>query len=687
MIFDTLYIQNFMSIRTAEIKLDGQGMVLITGENKDNPDFDNNGAGKSTIIEALSYVLYGRTIRGLKGDDIVNCTVGRNCRVMLDITDDDGTNYRVSRYRKHNTNKNKFCLHRNAVDITPKSEADFTKAIGDLLQMDYLSFTSSILYSAQSFKFTTSTDAEMKSAFDAMLGFDMYSKCLDKVKNDIKDVADKSTQLSFEKSNLSVKIEAEKSNLETFKQMLNEFEENKQSKLVELDAEVEVLSKQLREFEKQDDMETQTIREYEQQLDEISAEIEQKEKSATSLNDLKKEIHECESDIQDYENQINTLKNKIYRIDIKKSSEKDKIDGLLDKKHSIEIELSEVEGTVGSPCPTCGRPLDKGHISDIVKAKEQELQNIDANIDKINDVIQSYDEETAKYNDKIAEITKEKSEVEQDLQDFKRILDAHSDVDAKISELNADYHKVSNSLRDATKANSDIKRKIDQLIVRLERISEEIDETNSSVNPYSDKIQKSEQTIESYFSEWQDIDAKMNELYEERKLLDFWVKGFSNSGIKSLLLDDITPYLNRRANKYLHKLSSNHMEIIFSTQSELKSGEKREKFNIEIKNSDGGDSYLSNSSGERRRIDIAINLALQDLVSSRNNKKLNIMFLDEVMDTLDESGVSNVMELIKDISAGKSSVFVISHNEEIKSMFTNVIKVTKEDGCSTVEVL
>ena len=126
------------------------------------------------------------------------------------------------------------------------------------------------------------------------------------------------------------------------------------------------------------------------------------------------------------------------------------------------------------------------------------------------------------------------------------------------------------------------------------------------------------------------------------------------------------------------------MEIKFSTQSTLKSGEKREKFTIEVVNTDGGDTYIANSSGEKRRIDIAVNLALQDLIAARSSKKLNIAFFDEVFDTLDATGVEKVVDLLQDMAKEKSSLFVITHNNDLKSLFTNSIKIVKQNGYSTL---
>ena len=58
---------------------------------------------------------------------------------------------------------------------------------------------------------------------------------------------------------------------------------------------------------------------------------------------------------------------------------------------------------------------------------------------------------------------------------------------------------------------------------------------------------------------------------------------------------------------------------------------------------------------------------------------------DEVFDALDETGVEQVIELLQELSKEKSSIFVISHNDHLKSYFTNIITVTKKDGFSTIE--
>ena len=97
--FGNLSIHNFLSIKDAEIDLSDRGLMLIEGVNQDDPSARSNGAGKSSIVDALSWCLYGKTARGVSGSDVINKKAGKGCSVTLKIND-SGTEYIVVRERK-----------------------------------------------------------------------------------------------------------------------------------------------------------------------------------------------------------------------------------------------------------------------------------------------------------------------------------------------------------------------------------------------------------------------------------------------------------------------------------------------------------------------------------------------------------------------------------------------------------
>ena len=124
MIIKSVDINNFLIIGSASIDLHNQGLVRICGDNNDDTTSSSNGSGKSSIIEAIYWALFGDTLRSLKGaDGVVNNTVKKDCSVSLTL-EDEGKIYRVERYRKHSKKKNNLYLYINDVDSRGKDNRE-----------------------------------------------------------------------------------------------------------------------------------------------------------------------------------------------------------------------------------------------------------------------------------------------------------------------------------------------------------------------------------------------------------------------------------------------------------------------------------------------------------------------------------------------------------------------------------
>jgi len=113
----------------------------------------------------------------------------------------------------------------------------------------------------------------------------------------------------------------------------------------------------------------------------------------------------------------------------------------------------------------------------------------------------------------------------------------------------------------------------------------------------------------------------------------------------------------------------------------------RDKFSVDVKNMNGDSEYRGNSGGEKRRVDIAINMALQDLVTSRSNKSMDLIVYDEVFDGLDATGCEAVIELLQDKAKVFGTVLVVTHNDNLKQLFTKSMTVTKRAGSTLVEIV
>lgn len=638
--FKSIRIVNFKSMKDVSLNLDNNGLTLIQGENKDDDCFDSNGSGKSTLPDALCWVLTGMTTnKTMKADKVVNRKAKKNCSVTLNIEDDNGDKYLISRYRKHSTHGNNVLVYKNGVEITSKSDKDTEKIIQELLQMDYLTFTSSILYSAKSFKFTTATDSEMKKAFETMLGLEAYSVY---------------QELSKEKSRAEVGLIASKgSKLSTLLEIAGNHEESiklLKDKEKSFKGDMEKSIKQKEEEHKTRGSEvaraTAAIAKNKKLLTKVEKQLESKLLELSEFDEIKKGLTDLRDAVKEEQHNMRSTNRDMESLEKNLSKLRSKVDS--------------GESMIGENCPVCGSLVTAENLSHVLKEIKAEMVSLGKDKVKLAKVLKASQTSIDEYRPLIEEAEK--------------ILSTAVSLEVDVDGLKAEVVSIRADIK------SDEKH-IGVLNTFMGSIQSDIKEMKGQLNnTYVNLIKDSEDALTQTKKDIT-ITKKELEAHELKKVAyDYWVRAFGNQGIKSLLLDSITPFLNERANYYSNKLTSGSIDIEFSTVTELANGELRDKFNIQVDNKNGGEKYESNSGGECKRVDLAVNMALQDLVASRSNRSLNIVFFDEVFDALDAVGCEKVVELLQENEGSKSSVFVITHNNNLEAFFDNSIKFIKENG-------
>lgn len=637
-----LTIRNFMSIKKATLELDNAGLVLVQGVNDDDSAFDSNGAGKSTVFEAITYALFERTIRGLKSDEIINEDMKRNCSVILTLEDGD-TKYEIQRYRKHKEHRNNTIINRDNVNVSGKSTKDSNIYIEKLIGMDFSTFTNSILFGQGVVKlFSMASDKEKKDILEKMLSMDVFNAALeitkDKLKSKVNDQDATQRQITTKESSL----ESAKENLAYFEQLQRTHQEETQANIDQLKRDKAKVEREIAD--------NQSTEQYTSLIKTIDEKI-------GELNNRKEMYNEQLATRSELQNKLNNLKTD-YAFENRVA--KQETENLV----KLKQENDDLESGVGKNCPACGNEITGDSISKeldyILGRMETSLGNIKASEDKakqLNEMIKDVSSEIVGFN-KAEELIK--------------------GIDQEISEYKDNRSQLSTQL-------TIIETTAKHLNTQLTNINANLAKEEAELNKgFTDKIEEHKKSVEMLTKDIDNLKNTNIKLTKEVEKLRFWVDGFGNSGIKSYLLDSVTPYLNKRANHYLSKLAGGTTEIEFSTQTRLKSGEVRDKFEVRINNKVGGTSYHSNSTGERKRIDLAISLALQDLVMTRSNGKFNILLYDEVFDGLDAVGCENAIQLLTEIQEGVPSVFVITHNDVLKSYFENTLTVTKRNGETTV---
>lgn len=191
--FERLKLRGFLSFGEDEctVKMANSGLVLIEGENRDDPTVDNNGSGKSSLSEALLWCLFGRTLRGVTGDQIVNRHLesGVGCKVEVTFANDAGEVFTVTRYRQDAKHKNKLVFVGPTKELTANETSETEAKVRDALGMDFETFTSAVVFGqGQTKHFASMTDKEMKRVTDKLIGVESLSKAYDAANHDFKQL-------------------------------------------------------------------------------------------------------------------------------------------------------------------------------------------------------------------------------------------------------------------------------------------------------------------------------------------------------------------------------------------------------------------------------------------------------------------------------------------------------------------
>ncbi|HOC97392.1 MAG TPA: AAA family ATPase, partial [Candidatus Pacearchaeota archaeon] len=192
-------------------------LIFVTGENKIEPELSANGVGKSSLFEAVSWVLFGKTSTNLKAGDVKNWDTNRPCEVTLSF-EKNGTTYTLCR----TWNPNTLLLNGEVV-----SQTDLEILIG----LNFESFSYSVFISQFGEKFVDFTPSEKMKVFSQIMGksLTMWDKFSEVSKAKKEDLNDELVKLQLNCSKKSGEISAlEGLNYDT---LISEFEEEREIEL------------------------------------------------------------------------------------------------------------------------------------------------------------------------------------------------------------------------------------------------------------------------------------------------------------------------------------------------------------------------------------------------------------------------------------------------------------------------
>lgn len=234
----------------------------------------------------------------------------------------------------------------------------------------------------------------------------------------------------------------------------------------------------------------------------------------------------------------------------------------------------------------------------------------------------------------------------------------------EVANLNPKLHDLKVCIKDAKDEYNGLYNEVVEINRRIDSIERDIikNEANESLrswtenqiqilkeeSPPSVDIPKLEKDLKTLGDKVPKLREKIEDAEEDLGLHKWWLKAFGNHGIKSYIINAHLEELNTHLKKYADVLG---IGVYFQYNLEG----KRKTLKIVCTRSDVEFGYDELSGGQEARIDIAISLALHDLLPV----KFNVLFLDEFFENLDEQGMADVLDLLR-VKSAETKIFIIT---------------------------
>jgi len=632
--FEEITIENFCTIEHVKLKLNQPGLILVTGVNKDAPiGFESNGAGKSLLFDAICWCLWDKTARELSGDDVVRRRHGKDCAVRLKLRDGNNT-YIVSRHRKDTRidKPNDLRLFINGVEKTKKMK-QLQEVINQIVGFDFITFCA--MMPGAGVNVATLTDTGIKELLEKLLQTEQLSSAYAQARERARELdgalsLNASKQISCRNS-----LDAIEKEVGQLRALEKSFTENKAASVFNIKERIQLL--------------VQDIANCQAELDKVPQLLIEAEDIKGEIDGLNKQIFAIETPAKA---RIKKLKDERLHEELQLMIGKEGIT-TQDKRRE---RLQKLEGT----CPTCEAKITPDHLESALAQVDVEKQG---------------------YQDLIFAHTTEIKLLDGEIQ---REINAAANELATLQGMVNIKTMAMNTLRTVATTKSAFSHSMIRHKTDLAREQAALQKVESEEHNFGEIFGDKAKLVIELVNKLCALMAEHKKLVSEQKLCSFWVDGFSPAGLRSYMLDYVTPVLNDRAAYYARVLTGNEMKVTFSTKTALKKGDVKDKFQISVIYNHGGEQYKGVSKGEKARADLVIAMALGDLATFRTAKQLPWRFLDEPFESIDDAGNLSITALLADQKERYKTVFVVTHKSSFKQLFNQKIVITKENGVSTL---
>lgn len=705
-----LVIENFMGHRFTDIDCSLFESALIVGKSK-NDDRFSNGAGKSTIFKAIEYVLFGeyeaKTI-----DKIVRNGCDK-ARVTFDFILSDRT-YRIQRTRNRKSGKSDLRMWelKGAVwaDVSQKTPTEIENELAKMIKISYPAFRNSILFAQSDLEglASTKTPAKRKEILKEALNLLDYTKFEKIAKEDAAEVVKKITAhkslislLGTPKEDIS---DLNDKLIETKKLILakEKERENSQSTLTNLRTKLSEYQRIVsgEAFSVQEKLGEVRVAKKQLQND-INISKKKLEEKDNDLNGLIKQLNQKVQLLSQMKDEYDALKLKPFRTDdvIKKELESVSNNESNGKSYIISIEnrIVELQQPMpdGDQCPHCRQPLSPEHKLECSKKIAEELQEKKTILSQSKRALEGVKNKRLTLEIELREIAShgvvlnnlenkieiKKAEIQHNQSYIKQVKDL-------VDHIRAEHAAHVKKMEDLLKKEEDLKESarklsIDQVMEKITQVKDDIERLEARTNSLLEAISSSNthvgiltERLSNRNKDAVKLDsfiAELKDMEKELQIKQLVIQGFSSGGIPTMIIYTILDDLQIEANKILGELRPG-LELQFSVIKNKSDGGQEDTLDINYRLHGMDLDYELLSGGQKLMIALSLRLGLSIVIQHRLGVDIKFLELDEVDEKLDKAGVDAFAAVIKKLQ-DRFKIFVITHNDMLKSKFSHAILV------------
>ena len=693
MILKSLRLKNFRKFKDTLIEFP-DGVTGVVGL---------NGAGKSTIFEAIAWVLYGSVAARTSADQIKreNAEHSDPCRVELGFIFGD------DKYRVVREMSGKSLATSASATINGKLVANGAEIVSKFIQkklgMDFKSFYTSIFAKQKELNALSSMNAsERRPLILRMLGIDALDDIIKEIKFDKRnkdavidglgqDLVDKNGRnktdvyqneiknLEQKKDDLDLLLKKSTENITIAKKEVEALERryaNAKKESEKIQKNKEKLTEKKTLFKNKEKL-REEIKQLQSKIKDRQQSIEKQQKKNEVFKNLEVEIKTTESNLSKAEDATETIIKKIERKKTLIKSIEEAVTDIDSKRKKIEKIGSDAK------CPTCERVLGDQYTA-LIQKFDEEKQKKDKEKESFLKTLKTEQNEYERLSREQRALQKKRNYLQTQLREKERIDTTIKNV---LTEINREEKEIEDKEKQLMKIGKvefnlneyeSVKRRVETLRKELDSSLKTFQEKKDRLNKAKIDLVKKESDKKSVLQEIKNLQQKIKELEEFKKRIKEEKKNVQHlsmlneimSSFRTYLISQIRPTLSLYASELFDQLTDGKYSEI----------ELDENYNLIVYDNGVPHNIERFSGGEEDLANLCIRLAISEVITEKAGSVFNFIILDEIFGSQDNIRKQNIIKALSSFSSKFRQIFLITHIEEIKNFMENAITVLEEEN-------